>query len=111
MGAQILDLACTIQCPHGGRASAISVNQKVKVGGTFALLVSDIFVISGCPFKLPSGNPQPCLTINWLAPAGRDNINQTPVLLTSSVGLCMNAQNAPQGTAIVSGNQTKVNGQ
>lgn len=111
MGAQILDAGCTIQCPHGGRASAVSANQRVKAGGTLALLATDTFVVSGCPFTVPPGTPQPCLTIQWQAPATRVTVAQTPVLLTTSVGLCMNAFNAPQGKAIVTGNQTKVSGQ
>jgi hypothetical protein len=110
MGAQILDLGCTIMCPHGGQATVIPGNTQVQVGGNLALLVSDTMIISGCPFNV-SGSPMPCLTIQWLAPATRVTVNGTPVLLQSSVGLCLNAAQAPQGTAIVNGVQTKVSGE
>lgn len=110
MGAQILDLNCTIQCPHGGRATAVPGNNKVKVGGSYALLATDMMTIAGCPFTTGS-NPMPCLTIQWTAPAMRDSVSGTPVLLQTSVGLCLNAMNLPQGTAIVSGVQTKVSGE
>lgn len=110
MGAKILDSGCSIQCPHGGKATIVTGNTRVKVDGPFALLATDTFIISGCSFTVPPGTPMPCLTIQWLAPATRVKVNQTPVLLQTSVGLCLNATNAPQGTAVVNGNQTKTGG-
>jgi hypothetical protein len=110
MGVNILDMGCTIQCPHGGQATVVPGNLRVKVGGNLALLATDTMIIAGCAFNV-SGAPVPCVTIQWTAPATRDTVNGTPVLLLSSVGLCLNAANAPQGTAIVSGVQTKVSGQ
>jgi hypothetical protein len=41
----------------------------------------------------------------------RVKVESKAVLLDTSIGLCMNAANAPQGTALVSGFQTKVQGQ
>jgi len=111
MGAAILDQACTIMCPHGGRATAIPGNSRVRVGGTFALLATDSFVIAGCPFTVPPSTPSPCLTIRWSGPATGDSVSRTPVLLQTSVGLCLNASNVPQGTAVVSGVQTRVSGE
>jgi hypothetical protein len=110
MGANILDMGCTIKCPHGGQATVVPRNSRVKVGGNFALLATDTMTIAGCTFNV-SGAPVPCVTIQWTAPATRDTVNGTPVLLQTSVGLCLNAASAPQGTAIVSGVQTKVSGQ
>jgi hypothetical protein len=110
MGAFILDMGCTISCPHGGQAEVIPGNTQVNVGGNFALLVEDTMLISGCSFTV--GNvPQPCLTIQWTAPAASVSVNGTPVLLQTSVGLCLNEDDLPQGTAIVSGVQTKVSGE
>ena len=110
MGAQILDSGCTIKCPHGGQATVIPGNTKVKAGGNFALLATDTMIISGCSFTVPPGTPMPCVTIQWSQPAGHVMVNQTPVLLKTSVGQCLNATSAPQGTAIISGGQTKVQG-
>ncbi len=109
MGTPIMNLGCTIMCPHGGQATAIPSNTQVQVGG-FALLVSDTMIIAGCPFNV-SGAPMPCLTIQWLAPATRTTVNGTPVLLQTSIGLCLNAFGAPQGTAIVAGVQTQTSGE
>lgn len=110
MGSSVLDLGCTISCPHGGQATVIPSNKSVKVGGKFVLLVNDTMIIGGCSFNV-FGAASPCLTIQWTAPAASDTVNGTPVLLESSVGMCLNAANTPQGTAIVSGVQTKVSGE
>jgi hypothetical protein len=110
MGAPILQMGCTIQCPHGGMATPVPSNTRVLVGGAPALLVSDTFLVAGCPFTIPPGSPMPCVTIQWTVPAVRTKVNGTPVLLQTSVGLCLAATQAPQGPAMVSGVQTKVLG-
>lgn len=110
MAAPILQLGVTMQCPHGGTGSVVNTNTRVKVGGGFALLATDTYTIAGCPFTLPSGTPHPCVTIQWTAPATRVKVGGNPVLLQSSVGLCTAADQAVQGTAIVSGVQTQAKG-
>jgi hypothetical protein len=110
MGAAILDAGCSIQCPHGGKATIVPGQTHVKVGGNYALLASDTMVIAGCPFTVPPGTPMPCVSIQWTAPATRV-IAGSPVLLETSVGLCLNAMSAPQGTALVSGPQQKATGE
>jgi hypothetical protein len=109
MGASILDLGCTIQCPHGGQATVSPGNTGVTVGGNPALLVTDVMTIAGCTFNV-SGSPVPCVTIQWSAPATRNTVSTIAVLLETSVGLCLNGAGAPQGTAIVNGVQTSVSG-
>ncbi len=105
----ILQLGCTIQCPHGGMVSVVPTNTKVKVGGAFALLASDVFLVAGCPFVVGTV-PQPCLTVEWQAPSTMFKINGQTVLLESSIGICKSPAGAPQGVAIVSGAQTNVSG-
>ncbi|HEU0236996.1 MAG TPA: hypothetical protein VFR14_11215 [Candidatus Limnocylindrales bacterium] len=108
MASAILQMGCTIQCPHGGQATAVPSNTRVKVDGAFALLPTDTFTIAGCSFTLPPGTPSPCLTIQWLGEATKVKINGTGPLLESSTGLCKAATQAPQGPASISGTQTKV---
>jgi hypothetical protein len=108
MGVAILQMGCTIQCPHGGQASVVPSNFRVKVDGAFALLPTDVFIVAGCAFTLPNGTPSPCLTIEWQAEATRVKINGTGPLLETSVGLCKAPTQAVQGPATVSGVQTKV---
>ncbi len=108
MGAAILQFGCTIQCPHGGRATVVAGNTRVKVDGAFALLPTDVFTIAGCPFTLPPATPSPCLTIQWMGEAIRVKISGTGPLLETSIGLCKAATQAVQGPATISGVQHKV---
>jgi hypothetical protein len=82
---------------------------RTSVGGALATLVTDAMTIQGCSFNV-SGTPVPCLTIRWASEATRVSVGGSPVLLETSVGQCLNAASAPQGTAIVNGAQTRVSG-
>jgi hypothetical protein len=110
MAAPVLQLGCTIRCPHGGMASVLNTNTRVKVGGNYALLSTDTYTIAGCPFTLPGPKPQPCVTIQWQSEARRVKAVGRPVLLQTSVGLCKSAEQVVQGTALVTGVQTRVRG-
>ncbi len=110
MGARILDVGCTIQCPHGGEVTGImSANTAVSVGGDLAVLATDLMTIERCSFNV-SGTPVPCVTIQWSDLATKSSVTAFPVLLETSVGQCLNAAGGPQGTAIVNGVQTRVSG-
>jgi hypothetical protein len=111
MSGPILDLGAAITCPHGGRASPVTVNTRVLVNGMPALLVTDSFLIAGCTFEapMPDGTkPHPCTEILWNAPATRVLVNGTPVLLATSTGQCLSAEHIPQGLPIPSGVQPAV---
>jgi hypothetical protein len=111
VGVHVIDVAASIQCPHGGSVAVVlSQNLGTSVGGALATLVTDAMTIQGCANNV-SGAPVPCLTIQWEDPAGSVSVGGAAVLLESSVGKCLNAAGAPQGTAIVNGAQTKVSGQ
>ena len=110
MAVPILDVGCSIKCPHAGTATVVTSNAVVKVGGNFAILKSDVMTIAGCAFTLPGPKPSPCLTIEWSGEAQKVKVSGTPVLLQTSVGLCKSAEGAPQGPAIVAGVQMKVMG-
>jgi hypothetical protein len=109
VGASILDLGCTIQCPHGGQATVTTSNTRVKVGGNPALLATDVMTIAGCTFTV-GPSPVPCVTIQWSTPALATAVSGTAVLLETSVGACLNAASAPQGLATINGIQTDVSG-
>lgn len=109
MAAPILQLGCMVQCPHGGVATPVPANSRVRVGGAFALLVTDAWTVAGCPLNV-SGAPHPCVTIEWKGEALRVQVTGQPVLLSSSVGLCKAANGLVQGAALVSGVQTRALG-
>jgi len=114
MPGYVLDGGTTINCPHGGRVTVPPRSARVTLSNQPPYVLNDfdvaVPVISGCGFNV-SGAPSPCMRIQWLMPATRVSVASSPVLLSSSVGLCVNAASVPQGTAIVSGFQTKVQAQ
>lgn len=110
MAAAMLQLGCTIQCPHGGMVNPVTANSRVRAGGAFVLLVSDTFPVAGCPFTLPGPKPSPCVLVQWQLPAQRVTVNGQAVLLETSIGLCKSAEGLVQGTALVSGVQTSAKG-
>ncbi len=109
MPAPVLQLGCTVQCPHGGMATPVNSNARVRVGGAFALLATDPWTVAGCPLNV-SGAPHPCVTVEWSGEAQRVTVGAKPVLLATSVGLCKAADQVVQGAALVSGVQTRVQG-
>ncbi len=102
----LLTAASTVMCPHGGSAILTTANSQALVLGAPVLLLTDLHAIAGCAFA-PGGVPTPCLTIQWLTGTTQAAIGGVPALLQSSVGLCLNPAQVPQGTAIVVQTQTQ----
>ena len=50
------------------------------------------------------------MTIRWVTAATQTLVQNVPVLLQNSVGLCLSAAQVPQGTAIVVQVQQKATG-
>jgi hypothetical protein len=86
----------------------------VLLGGQPAATIADLWTVAGCPFQIPVGagtKPQPCVKIQWTAPAARVLINGTPALLAISPGIGQSVEQIPQGPAVVSVVQPRVIGQ
>jgi len=109
MPALALHVGATVLCPHGGQASDISSNVRVKASGMALASVADQFVIAGCVFTVGT-KPQPCVSIRWLAPALRVKVNGSAALLQNSSGLCQSAEQAPQGPPSATPTQLRVKG-
>lgn len=105
MATPILTTTSTILCPHGGTVILQTRNTQATIQGAPALLETDVHSVAGCPFTTPVPEPSPCIQVRWTAGAAQTKVNGTPVLLQSSVGLCYNAKQAPQGTAIIAQTQ------
>jgi hypothetical protein len=103
----VLDSGATIMCPHGGKVMVVPSNTTVQVGGKFALLATDVFTVSGCPFSTPAG-PMPCVAVQWTTHALFTQVNGVPVLLSDSVGLATGPSGG--GPVTVTGFQTQVQG-
>ena len=112
MAANLLTTASSLQCPHGGTVSIVSTNTKVTATAALALS-TDTFTIAGCPFQIPVGTgsvPHPCVKVQWTQPNTRTLVNGTPTLAQDSKGLCLAADQAPQGSVSVVNTQIKVSG-
>jgi len=89
MGSPILTMAASIMCPHGGQAIPVPQNPTVLIMGSPVLVMTDVFMVVGCAFVIPPGVPAPCVNIQWTTPAVSVTVNNIPVLLASSIGLCI----------------------
>lgn len=58
-----------------------------------------------------SGWCSPCVTVQWVSGAARVTAGGAAALTAASVGLCIAATGAPQGTALVAATQTAASGQ
>jgi hypothetical protein len=96
----ILTAASTVMCPHAGQAQLLTTNTEALIGGAPVLLLTDVHPVVGCAFA-PGGVYTPCVSIRWVTGATQTAVRGAPVLLQNSVGLCQNAAQVPQGTAIV----------
>ncbi|PZV11718.1 MAG: hypothetical protein DCF22_13845 [Leptolyngbya sp.] len=107
--AGLLNTSSTMMCPHGGTVSAISSNTKTKAGGSYVLRSSDTFTIAGCPFALGS-TPHPCVQVRWVQTSLKSKVVNNFVLTADSVGLCIAADRAAQGTVLIQMTQSQVSG-
>ncbi len=107
MPGEILNIASSIQCMHGGKAILFTTNTRFMVDNLPALLESDMHPVVGCPFTV-GVKYQPCVRIEWSAGSPKCAVNGVPVLVRSSIGKCFSAEGILQGVAIVGNTQTKV---
>jgi hypothetical protein len=110
MPTPLVQVGATGMCPHGGSISIISTNVRVTAGGQALATFGDQFMIAGCAFTIPPGKPQPCLKVQWLMPATRVTIGGQPAILQTSSGLCLTAEQIPQGPPTITVAQTRVLG-
>jgi len=104
----LLNTSSTMMCPHGGTVTAVPGQSQVQAGAP-VLRVSDTCTIAGCAFNI-SGAPSPCVSVQWVQGAARVTAVGDAVLNESSVGLCLAATQAPQGSVIIAATQPTVQG-
>jgi hypothetical protein len=109
MAVPICTTASTMTCPHGGTIILTTSNAKMKVQGAFALLVTDVHIVAGCPFAV-GPKYQPCVTVRWSAGATETNVDGTPVLIQTSIGTCYSVEQIPQGVAVIAQVQPNAKG-
>jgi hypothetical protein len=104
-----LTASSVLMCPHGGSVSAVASNSSVTLGGSQIVLSSDTFTIGGCAFVI-AGSPHPCMQVQWIVTALRGTADGSQPLTMDSVGLCVAADNAPQGSVMIQTTQAQVSG-
>jgi len=111
MADYLVHVDAIASCPHKGQISIISSNTKVKVSGEAVATIGDTYmVIAGtCTFTTQAG-PHPCVKVQWIRPASRVFVKGQPVVLKNSTGLCLAADQVPQGPPSVTSTQTRVKG-
>ena len=107
--AALLNASSTLMCPHGGQVQIITSNTKAKGGGDFLARSSDTFLISGCAFAI-GPTPHPCVQVQWVQPVVKSKAGGDFNLNEQSVGLCVAADQAAQGTVMVVNTQRQVSG-
>jgi len=105
MAGPLFHVGAVATCPHGGQVTTVSADTRILVSGVPAALVSDQFLVVGCTFA--PGQPQPCVTVQWTAPTARTLVAGQPAITALSVGLCIAANGAPNGPAIVAATQPR----
>jgi hypothetical protein len=113
MAGGALTTASTLQCPHGGTVQMTPSNPTIKFGGAPVVTANDTFIVSGCPFQLPTTppTPSPCVTVRWTVSDQKVKTSGGPTLSQSSVGLCYSALQAPQGPVVIAATQAQVKSQ
>jgi hypothetical protein len=106
----LLTTASTMMCPHGGTVQASPSSTRAQVAGAPLVSATDLFTIVGCVFNI-SGAPHPCVSVQWVQPAARSTLAGNPTLTEASVGLCVAADQAPQGPVMIVAAQPNVSGQ
>jgi hypothetical protein len=104
----LLTAASTLMCPHGGTVVATPGSTKAMADAP-VLRGSDTFVIAGCPLVIATV-PHPCVSINWMQTATRVKHGGDFALNEASVGLCVAADQTPQGAVVIAATQAKVSG-
>jgi hypothetical protein len=93
----LLHVGASAICPHGGQITTIPSSPRVLVSGQPVATMADTYLVAGCAFNVPPGKPQPCVKVQWLAPAMRVFVNRQPAILQTSTGLCQSPEQIPGG--------------
>jgi hypothetical protein len=106
----ILHVGAVGSCLHGGVVSVTAVS-RVFVSGQPVGTVADNYPIAGCLFQVPvpgGTKPQPCLRVQWTVPATRVLAMGKPVVTQASTGICLPAEQIPQGAPAMTTVQPRV---
>lgn len=100
MAGILLNHISVIICPHGGIVvHTPTTNTSYRIDGQFPMLISDLYLVVGCPFDPRYGGG--CTMVTWVTGSTNLIIKGQPALVNSSVGICISASGMASAPAIV----------
>jgi hypothetical protein len=84
----LVHAGATVICAHAGQAQPVAPFPRVLVSGMPVATLLSPYAVAGCPFVPPAGNG-PCVTAQWVVGATRVFAGGAPVLLQTSVSVCV----------------------
>lgn len=113
----LLHATASAQCFHAAPAVIPPGQPKVLVGGMPVATSDASIAVTGCLFQVPFGagtKPQPCVQIKWGSIATKVLVGGKPALLGPAPavvpGVCLSAEQIPQGAPSLNTIQTRVSG-
>jgi hypothetical protein len=113
----LLHVNASAACFHAAPAVIPPTQPKVLVGGQPVATSDATITVTGCPFQVPipgGTKPQPCVQIKWATIATKVLVGGKPALLGPAPGtvpgICLSAEQIPQGAPSLSAIQTHVSG-
>jgi hypothetical protein len=112
MPGLLLHVGATVACTHFAPAQTTPTQPRVLVSGMPVATTANVWLVTGCPFTVPPGKPQPCVTVRWLSPAVRVLVEGLPPIVQAGIGtgegICQSAEQIPQGPPLVAAIQPRV---
>src|SRR6185437_7732292 len=90
----LVQQGATVMCMHGGQAMAMVPNPAIVLNGMPSCLISDPWMVAGCP-GIPPTIP-PCVTAQWIVGTTRVTSNGQPLVIQNGQAIC-----TPPGTPLL----------
>lgn len=112
MPGLLLHVGAVMQCTHSGLVTTAPTQPRVMVSGQPVATTSNLLTVAGCVFTVPGPKPQPCVRVQWANVSARVLVGGLPPLLQVGpgvgAGVCLSAEQIPQGPPIVGTMQARV---
>ncbi len=96
----LLNAQSVILCPHGAPVIHVPVTfTTYRVHGYPPLLLTDNYIISGCPAMAHGAGG--CNSVQWVNPSPTMFVRGIPVLTNATSGICITATGVPSGPAMI----------
>jgi hypothetical protein len=109
-----LTVAANLSCFHQAPTVIGSLQAAVAILGQPVATAGGTIGVTACPFTLPNGTWQPCITIRWAMISSKVLVQGKPLLVMPppgtgvGPGICQSAMQVPQGVPTLKANQMKV---